>query len=97
MPRGQVLHSPLRDQREDSIHSVHPLWRASCVDTLPVGNSVANRRSLLRLFLVNQSQGSTIAWLKLSLRSRHYSRRTEEAYLHWLRRFLAFHRRDWPT
>jgi Phage integrase, N-terminal SAM-like domain len=26
-----------------------------------------------------------------ALRSRHYSRRTEEAYLHWIRRFLAFH------
>jgi hypothetical protein len=26
-----------------------------------------------------------------ALRSRHYSRRTEEAYLHWIRRFLGFH------
>jgi integron integrase len=26
-----------------------------------------------------------------ALRSRHYSRRTEEAYLYWIRRFLAFH------
>jgi integron integrase len=26
-----------------------------------------------------------------ALRTRHYSRRTEEAYLHWIRRFLAFH------
>ena len=26
-----------------------------------------------------------------ALRSRHYSRRSEEAYLHWIRRFLAFH------
>ena len=26
-----------------------------------------------------------------ALRSRHYSRRTEEAYLHWIRRFLLFH------
>ena len=25
------------------------------------------------------------------LRTRHYSRRTEEAYLHWIRRFLLFH------
>jgi hypothetical protein len=26
-----------------------------------------------------------------ALRSPHYRRRTEEAYLHWIRRFLAFH------
>jgi hypothetical protein len=27
------------------------------------------------------------------LRARHYSSRTEEAYLHWIRRFLLFHNR----
>ena len=26
-----------------------------------------------------------------ALRSRHYSHRTEEAYVHWIRRFLLFH------
>ena len=25
------------------------------------------------------------------LRARHYSRRTEEAYVHWIRRFVLFH------
>ena len=25
------------------------------------------------------------------LRARHFSRRTEEAYLHWIRRFILFH------
>jgi hypothetical protein len=30
------------------------------------------------------------------LRARHYSRRTEEAYLHWMRRFLLFHRGRHP-
>jgi integron integrase len=29
--------------------------------------------------------------LRLALRSRHYSRRTEEAYCHWIRRFAYFH------
>lgn len=32
MPRSQVLHSPLRDHREDSIHALRELF--SC-DTLP--------------------------------------------------------------
>jgi site-specific recombinase XerD len=30
------------------------------------------------------------------LRARHYSRRTEEAYVHWIRRFLLFHKGTHP-
>jgi integron integrase len=30
------------------------------------------------------------------LRARHYSSRTEEAYVHWIRRFLLFHNRTHP-
>ncbi|MGH7463445.1 MAG: phage integrase N-terminal SAM-like domain-containing protein [Longimicrobiales bacterium] len=26
-----------------------------------------------------------------ALRTRHYSRRTEQAYTHWIRRFVLFH------
>jgi integron integrase len=29
--------------------------------------------------------------VRMAIRTRHYSRRTEEAYLFWVRRFLAFH------
>ncbi len=31
------------------------------------------------------------------MRTRHLSRRTEEAYLHWMRRFFAFHRGRHPS
>jgi hypothetical protein len=31
------------------------------------------------------------------LRSRHYSRRTEQAYCHWVRRFIYFHRMRHPA
>jgi integron integrase len=31
------------------------------------------------------------------LRSRHYSPRTEEAYVHWIRRFILFHRKRHPS
>jgi len=31
-----------------------------------------------------------------ALRARHYSRRTEEAYLHWIRRHIAFHGYEHP-
>jgi integron integrase len=37
-----------------------------------------------------------LARLRLSLRSRHYSPRTEQAYLAWIRRFVAFHGRKHP-
>ncbi len=30
-------------------------------------------------------------------RPRHYSRRTEEAYVHWVRRYILFHRKTHPT
>lgn len=30
------------------------------------------------------------------LRVRHYSRRTEDAYVHWIRRYIEFHRRQQP-
>lgn len=31
-----------------------------------------------------------------AIRARHYSRRTEEAYTHWIRRFIVFHGRRHP-
>src|SRR3982751_6354989 len=31
------------------------------------------------------------------LRSRHYSPRTEEAYVHWIRRFILFHDKRHPA
>ena len=32
-----------------------------------------------------------------ALRTRHYSRRTEEAYVHWIRRYIVFHRKTHPV
>jgi len=31
------------------------------------------------------------------IRARHYSRRTEEAYVHWIRRYIVFHRKTHPS
>jgi len=31
-----------------------------------------------------------------ALRTRHYSRRTEQAYIHWIRRFIRFHGSSHP-
>jgi len=32
-----------------------------------------------------------------AIRLRHYSRRTEEAYVHWIRRYIVFHRKTHPS
>ena len=32
-----------------------------------------------------------------AVRTRHYSRRTEEAYVTWIRRFLVFHPKTHPA
>jgi site-specific recombinase XerD len=32
-----------------------------------------------------------------SIRVRHYSRRTETTYVHWIRRFIVFHRKKHPS
>ena len=31
------------------------------------------------------------------IRARHYSRRTEDAYVHWIRRFIVFHGKGHPS
>ena len=32
-----------------------------------------------------------------AIRTRHYSRRTEKAYVHWIRRFIFFHDKRHPA
>ncbi len=32
-----------------------------------------------------------------AIRTRHYSRRTEEAYVHWIRRYIVFHNKTHPS
>jgi integrase-like protein len=32
-----------------------------------------------------------------AIRIRHYSRRTEEAYVHWIRRYIVFHNKTHPS
>ena len=60
-----------------------------------MNNSVADRRSPLEL-LPGQPTPRLYDRVVEVLRSRHYSRRTEEAYLHWIRRFLLFHNGTHP-
>ena len=38
-----------------------------------------------------------LARVRDALRTRHYSRRTEEAYVGWIRRYIVFHRKTHPS
>ena len=53
------------------------------------------RRSPLGLF-PGQSSPRLYDRIIEVLRVRHYSRRTEEAYVHWIRRYIEFHQRRHP-
>ena len=55
-----------------------------------MNNSAAHRRSPLGLF-PGQPAPRLYDHVVEVLRTRHYSRRTEEPYLHWICRFLLFH------
>jgi hypothetical protein len=35
--------------------------------------------------------------VRAAIRTRHYSRRTEEAYVYWIRRFIVFHKKRHPS
>ena len=60
-----------------------------------MSKSMADRRSPLGLF-PGQPLPRLYDRLVEVLRTRHDSRRTEEAYLHWIRRFLLFHNGTHP-
>ncbi|MBI3031754.1 MAG: phage integrase N-terminal SAM-like domain-containing protein, partial [Candidatus Rokubacteria bacterium] len=38
-----------------------------------------------------------LARVREAVRSRHYSRRTEKAYVHWIKRFIFFHGKRHPA
>ena len=40
--------------------------------------------------------GTLLAQLRAAVRVRHYSRRTEEAYTRWVRRYVRFHGMQHP-
>lgn len=80
-----------------------PIWHNCCrkhkdVSRLGVVNTAAtDRQSPLELF-PEQPKPRLYDCVVEALRSRHYSCRTEQAYIHWIRRFISFHARtihDW--
>jgi Phage integrase, N-terminal SAM-like domain len=68
---------------------MHPVYRAS-------RPSMADARVPARAFLVRETTPVTppkprlLDRVRAALRARHYSRRTEEAYVAWIRRYIFF-------
>ena len=88
--------TPLIHQREDkALDSEAERWFDWEFSPVAMNSSPAHRRSPLGLF-PGQPEPRLYDRVVEILRTRHYSRRTEEAYLHWIRRFLLFHGRAHP-
>ena len=45
----------------------------------------------------NQARPKLLDQVRLSIRARHYSKRTEESYVHWIKRFIFFHGKRHPA
>ena len=60
-----------------------------------MNTATETRRGPLGLF-PNQATPRLYDRIVETLRVRHYSRRTEEAYVHWIRRYLEFHGHQHP-
>lgn len=48
-------------------------------------------------FLGVASRPKLLDRVRLAIRSRHYSRRSEQAYVHWIRHFIVFHDKRHPS
>jgi len=44
-----------------------------------------------RLVVQSGKQPKLLNRMRLALRARHYSRRTEQTYCHWVRKYIYFH------
>jgi integron integrase len=45
----------------------------------------------------NQARPKLLDQVRLSIRARHYSKRTEESYVHWIKHFIFFHNKRHPS
>jgi hypothetical protein len=50
-----------------------------------------------RSIVVDGSPPKLLDRVRTAIRVRHYSRRTEQAYVDWIRRFIVFHKKTHPA
>jgi integron integrase len=52
--------------------------------------------SYINRFTEDSRNPKLLDQVRLAVRTRHYSIRTEEAYVQWIRRFILFHHKRHP-
>src|SRR5918996_3996027 len=52
--------------------------------------------SYINRFYQDSRKPKLLDQVRLAIRTRHYSMRTEEAYVQWIRRFILFHNKRHP-
>jgi Phage integrase, N-terminal SAM-like domain len=52
--------------------------------------------SYINRFSDNSRKPKLLDQVRLAIRTRHYSIRTEEAYVQWIKRFILFHHKRHP-
>ena len=66
-----------------------PGWRAK--------HKTSSETRYQRKFVTCSARPKLLDRVRHAIRTRHYSRRTEQAYVHWIRRYIVFHRVTHPA
>ena len=74
---------------------------ARLLRVVPVTGSSLSRAGPLRAGAIvpvaAQQKPKLLDQVRDAIRTRHYSYRTEEAYVHWIKRYVLFHRKRHPA
>ena len=76
-----------------SIHSN----RSASYSVLSEGGRCGSMRAVRETSPAGPPKPRLLDRVRAALRTRHYSRRTEEAYVAWIRRYILFHRKRHPA
>src|SRR2546421_9303854 len=86
--RLSSVHAEVAMEAGSTMRSVRYAVAAECLPAAP----------LLRETGAAQSpKPKLLDRVRHAVRARHYSRRTEKAYVHWIKRFIFFHNKRHPT
>ena len=69
------------------------LYAATAATEVAIASTTMPRRRMTS----EPAQPKLLDRVREAIRVRHYSRRTEEAYAHWIRRYIVFHRKAHPA
>src|SRR2546427_13133999 len=67
------------------------------IDRLNRDRTAASSAALTASALASAAKPRLLDQIRQAIRTRHYSPRTEETYVHWIRRFIFFHNKRHPV